>query len=273
MSADPCEMTDELSLAFWRAAEAARDVHDRYQFFVWMRLHLNRFLPHELALCLFRDEQGLRVETFNSVPIASALLDELAAGRSRWWRDLDEGWVRGGRQAVVLPIPPDAPAAPPFAREPASLHDAGFRGVLVHGFDAQAGLRPESLFAFALNSTEAHEARRARLATHLNLCLPLLHCTAVRALVARPLDAYAKGDVREPPREARAKDAGSVLLTQRQIEIIAAVRDAKRNAEIGRMLGISAATVKNHLHTIMRKLHASNRAQAVAEAMARRFIS
>jgi DNA-binding CsgD family transcriptional regulator len=31
--------------------------------------------------------------------------------------------------------------------------------------------------------------------------------------------------------------------------------------------------VKNHLHTIMRKLHASNRAQAVAEAMARRLIS
>ena len=64
-----------------------------------------------------------------------------------------------------------------------------------------------------------------------------------------------------------------MALTQRQIEIIAAVRDAKRNAEIGRMLGISAATVKNHLHTIMRKLHASNRAQAVAEAMSRRLIS
>jgi transcriptional regulator EpsA len=271
MSADPCEISDDQGQAFWRAAEAAGDVHDRYQFFVWLRLHLNRFLPHDLALCLFRDEQETRVETFNSVPIASTLLDELGAGRSRWWRDLDEGWVRGGRRAVVLPLA--AAPADGGAREAASLHDAGFRGLLVHGFDAQSGLRPESLFAFALSGAEALESRRARLVTHMNLCLPVLHCTAVRALGARSADAHAKGDARDPVRDARARDTTAVALTQRQIEIIAAVRDAKRNAEIGRMLGISAATVKNHLHTIMRKLHATNRAQAVAEAMSRRLIS
>ncbi|HEX4511796.1 MAG TPA: helix-turn-helix transcriptional regulator [Burkholderiaceae bacterium] len=285
MSADPCEISDEQGQAFWRAAEAARDVHDRYQFFVWLRLHLNRFMPHELALCLFRAEQETRVEPFNSVPISTSLLDALSAGRSRWWRDLEEAWVRGGRQAVVVPIRPDSAArsaATPTAaneanpdpmREVDALHAAGFRALLVHGFDAQSGLRPETLFAFALNGPEALEARHARLVTHLNLCLPVLHCTAVRTLAARAGESAFKGDPREPAPEARPKDPRGVALTRRQIEIIAAVRDAKRNAEIGTLLGISAATVKNHLHTIMRKLHATNRAQAVAEAMSRRLIS
>src|SRR5262249_53686503 len=117
------------------------------------------------------------------------------------------------------------------------------------------------------------EDRRRRAAIHMNLCLPVLHCTAVRALAPSRVDGHAKADPRELLREARTRDGAKVALTQRQIQIIAAGRDAKRTAEIGRMLGISAATVKNPLHTIMRKLHASNRAQAVAEAMAHRLIS
>jgi DNA-binding CsgD family transcriptional regulator len=208
------------------------------------------------------------VELFYSVPLGSTLLDELAKGRSRWWRELDEHWARGGREAVVLPLAPDAALA-----ESAALHAAGFRALLVHGFDAQAGMRPETVFVFALGDADCDEERRSRTAACMNLCLPVLHCTAVRALAPGRVDGHGRIDGHEPLREPRARDGAAVCLTQRQIEIIAAVRDAKRNAEIGRMLGISAATVKNHLHTIMRKLHASNRAQAVAEAMARRLIS
>jgi DNA-binding CsgD family transcriptional regulator len=39
------------------------------------------------------------------------------------------------------------------------------------------------------------------------------------------------------------------------------------NQQIGVKLGISALTVKNHVQKILRKLGASNRAQAVAIAM------
>jgi DNA-binding NarL/FixJ family response regulator len=273
MPEQPCDTSDDQGQAFWRAAEAAREVHDRYQFFVWLRLHLNRFLPHDLALCLFREDGpgapgGARVELFYSVPLGHALLDELAKGRSRWWRELDESWVRAGREAAVVPL---ADAAP--LQESAALHAAGFRALLVHGFDGQTGMRPETVFVFALADADAGEERRRRAAAHMNLCLPVLHCTAVRALAPGRVDGHGKADPRDTLREPRGKDGPAVNLTQRQIEIIAAVRDAKRNAEIGRMLGISAATVKNHLHTIMRKLHATNRAQAVAEAMARRLIS
>jgi DNA-binding CsgD family transcriptional regulator len=63
------------------------------------------------------------------------------------------------------------------------------------------------------------------------------------------------------------------VLTGRELQILAAVRDAKRNAQIGELLGISPLTVKNHLRKIMRKLNAGNRAQAVAEAMSRRLIA
>ena len=45
------------------------------------------------------------------------------------------------------------------------------------------------------------------------------------------------------------------------------VREGKSNQEIGDQLGISVLTVKNHVQKILRKLGASNRAQAVARAM------
>jgi DNA-binding NarL/FixJ family response regulator len=212
--------------------------------------------------------QAVRVEQFYSVPIARTLLDELAQGRSRWWRELDDCWARHGRQAAIIPLAEDG-----VSQESTALHAAGFRALLVHGCDAQAGMRPETVFVFALGVDDAGEDRRRRAAIHMNLCLPVLRCTAVRALAPARVGSHAKADPREPLQEARTRDGATVALTQRQIQIIAAVRDAKRNAEIGRMLGISAATVKNHLHTIMRKLHASNRAQAVAEAMAHRLIS
>ena len=269
MTEQPCDTSDDQGQAFWRAAEAAREVHDRYQFFVWLRLHLNRFLPHDLAMCLFREEvpgapSGARVELFYSIPLGSDLLDELAKGRSRWWRELDESWMRAGREAAIVPL-----ADGGALQESTALHAAGFRALLVHGFDGQAGMRPETVFVFALAAADNGEERRRQATAHMNLCLPVLHCTAVRALAP----GRGRADARDLAREPRGKDGTAVSLTQRQIEIIAAVRDAKRNAEIGRMLGISAATVKNHLHTIMRKLHATNRAQAVAEAMARRLIS
>ena len=63
------------------------------------------------------------------------------------------------------------------------------------------------------------------------------------------------------------------LLTARELQVLEAVRGARRNSEIGVALGISPLTVKNHLRKIMQKLGARNRAHAVAEAMSRRLIA
>lgn len=53
-------------------------------------------------------------------------------------------------------------------------------------------------------------------------------------------------------------------LTPREIEILARLECGASNKEIARRLGISSATVKNHVHHLLEKLAVSRRAEAAA---------
>lgn len=53
-------------------------------------------------------------------------------------------------------------------------------------------------------------------------------------------------------------------LTIRESEILALAEEGRSNKEIARVLAISCATVKNHMHNILQKLQVSRRGQAVA---------
>ena len=53
-------------------------------------------------------------------------------------------------------------------------------------------------------------------------------------------------------------------LSSRENEILALVAEGRANKEIARQLGISAATVKNHMHNILQKLQVSRRGEAIA---------
>ena len=57
------------------------------------------------------------------------------------------------------------------------------------------------------------------------------------------------------------------LLTPREVEVLTAVSNGLTNKEIARELGISRHTVKFHLESLMRKLGASSRAEAVFKSM------
>jgi two-component system, NarL family, nitrate/nitrite response regulator NarL len=54
-------------------------------------------------------------------------------------------------------------------------------------------------------------------------------------------------------------------LTSRESEILALVDQGCSNKDIARQLAISSATVKNHMHNILQKLHVSRRGQAAAQ--------
>ena len=249
----PALLSDpDYSDAFVRAAEAAMMVRDRYQFFVWMQLHLQRFVPHQLVLCRLLAAPGAEavVRVFNSVPLAAPLLARLPAAGSPLWAGLIERWLRQGRRAIAVALDGGSASA-----DEAGLRAAGFDKLAVHGSVGPGGAPPEVMFVFAALSPDRSAGSRA----NLELWLPYLQFIALRALV---------DETARPP----SPSAGT-LLTERELQILAAVRQARRNAEIGVALGISALTVKNHLRKIMRKLGARNRAQAVAEAMARRLIA
>lgn len=59
----------------------------------------------------------------------------------------------------------------------------------------------------------------------------------------------------------------AVPLTYRETQILNYVADGTTNKQIAYILGISEQTIKNHMSAILRKLHANDRAHAVALAM------
>jgi DNA-binding NarL/FixJ family response regulator len=53
-------------------------------------------------------------------------------------------------------------------------------------------------------------------------------------------------------------------LTSREREIVVLIDQGCSNKDIARRLGIEVATVKNHVHNILEKLHARRRSEAAA---------
>ena len=61
-------------------------------------------------------------------------------------------------------------------------------------------------------------------------------------------------------------------LSERKLEILAAVAQGRSNADIARQFGLSEITVKKHLSAIFESLGVSNRAEAVALALRKQMI-
>jgi two-component system nitrate/nitrite response regulator NarL len=59
-------------------------------------------------------------------------------------------------------------------------------------------------------------------------------------------------------------DRDSMHLTSREREIVVLIDQGCSNKDIARRLGIEVATVKNHVHNILEKLHARRRSEAAA---------
>jgi len=62
------------------------------------------------------------------------------------------------------------------------------------------------------------------------------------------------------------------LLTPREVEVLAAIGNGLSNKAVARQLGISQHTVKFHVESILRKLGAASRAEAVHKGLRQRLI-
>ena len=56
-------------------------------------------------------------------------------------------------------------------------------------------------------------------------------------------------------------------ISRRELSVLSSVAAGQSNKQIGRLLGISQKTVRNHLSRIFHKLRAGNRTEAVMKAM------
>jgi two-component system nitrate/nitrite response regulator NarL len=69
-----------------------------------------------------------------------------------------------------------------------------------------------------------------------------------------------------------ADPAADTFLTARELEIVALIDEGLSNKEIAARLVIEIATVKNHVHNILEKLHVHRRSQAAAQVRASRSL-
>jgi DNA-binding NarL/FixJ family response regulator len=95
--------------------------------------------------------------------------------------------------------------------------------------------------------------------------------------VARAIrDVYAGGSFLPPPiaavLAAEVREPAPAELTLREREVLRFVADGLSNKQIAGRMDIAERTVKFHLNSVMTKLGADNRAQAVAVAARRRLL-
>ncbi len=218
---------------FLHVIEAAQQVHDRDQFFLWAQGQFQALLPHQIMVCMqFDQHQALaRLDCHHATVLPGAL-------RQRLCDERDGLAVRMARHGVTATLEAE------LRREcDIALPGRGIAGALVQGSGRLAGGATTAFALFGL--PERVQALHTYL---LQLLLPYLHLMMLR------LTLPAAG--MEPARK----------LSAREKEVLHWLREGKGNAEIASILGLSGFTVKNHLQRIYRTLDVANRTEAVTRA-------
>ena len=95
---------------------------------------------------------------------------------------------------------------------------------------------------------------------------------AIRAVAAGLIVIHPElADRSTQPASVRSTDGASGL-TPREIEVLGMLAAGLPNKAIAKRLGVSAHTVKFHVGSIMAKLHASSRTEAVTDGIRRGLI-
>lgn len=251
-----------------RLVEAAQSVSRRHQFFVWSQGQLHRLLPHVVMVCgaYQRQSRKLRYEVFQSVVLSADALAVFSDGGGALMRAAAAAWVQGRGWPLLL----DAERLNGEARAQVLKlrQESGIAQLLVHGVARpQRPTEIESLFVFAAGESGGGGEQPL---LHAELLVPYLHSTWRRVQATEAELARNFPDAAGPAPATTDTSAGTPLrgLTGREVQILVAARDGLSNQQIGAALGISPLTAKNHIQSILRKLGASNRAHAVALAMA-----
>jgi DNA-binding NarL/FixJ family response regulator len=131
--------------------------------------------------------------------------------------------------------------------------------------------RPRPQIIVLTNSAKAEDVRRALTAGAKGYLLkgadPDQVCDTIREVYT------GKSSL---PRDVAAKLADSMTqpeLSQRELQILKQMALGKSNKEIGQVLYISEYTVKNHVKSILRKLNAIGRTEAIAIASERGIVN
>jgi DNA-binding NarL/FixJ family response regulator len=91
-----------------------------------------------------------------------------------------------------------------------------------------------------------------------------------QALISPPIASTLLGRIRDQADvEATVPE---VELSGRELEVLSLLAQGSSNTEIGEALFISSSTVRNHISSILMKLHVNNRVQAAVRAVRERML-
>lgn len=245
----------------YRALEDASAVRRRYEFFLWAQTQLQAVLPHGLLVCGLPRPQSARMvfDHYYSAPLNPDSIARLCDPRDGLVNKMIDRWIGEGFEPLAIHKGANHRAEVSLAAELAAL---GFGDSIVHGIPkAQVTASAHGIFAFV--SLGGSPGAREQHLTQL--------------LVPHLFAAYCRAQTRDRPStmaEASLPLAEpDAAITEREVEILRWIRDGKSNQEIGMILSISPLTVKNHVQKILRKLNASNRAQAVSKAISMQMLT
>lgn len=231
---------------YCRLVETSLPIQRRYQLFLWSRGELQTFLPHSTLLCAVGDltQQGYRLERFSEYPEDHGFFNPACTSFDGFLSRLLAAWRLNSYAPVVLSSRAgDGEAGLALDRE---LGRLGLDDCSAHGLsDNEHGIG--AFFLFLGGLSEPRHVRAHRLAMMVpHLCAALHRVAHLEHLASMAI-------------------AENHLLSAREAEIMRWIRAGKTNQEIGQILDISPYTVKNHVQKILRKLNATNRAQAAGK--------
>jgi transcriptional regulator EpsA len=249
--------------AIVRVVEASPQLRRRHQFFVWTQGQFQTLLPHVALVCgsYLRQRRDLVFETFNSIVLPASLMRALNETQGPLLRFLATAWTAERARPVMVTVDQLQGAALSEARD--RLRELHIHALLVHGVARpQRPAEIESLFVFLTADAASTQCTLA----HLDLMVPHLHWSWQRVVAAERELATPTPGTRSASTVSKGVEGKGV--TEREKQILSWVREGKSNHEIADILSLSPLTVKNHIQKILRKMGCSNRAQAVAEAIA-----
>ena len=125
--------------------------------------------------------------------------------------------------------------------------------------------RPETKILILTTSTVPADLAQAREAGALGIVAK----TSGNAALIDAVKAVAAGAVALSPEIAAAIDSCNALpdLTERQQNVLHYVSQGLSNPEIAKILGVSVITIKKHMESILAKLGAANRSEAITIAV------
>jgi len=235
-----------------RALDAAKQLRNRADFFLWSQGQLCVLLEHRILLGALLDEQQqvVHMECLQAVPVKLELLEAL--------KDRESGYL-----VRLAHHHPD--------QRPVWVGD-GASDNLQPG-ELSEGLRQEwTEFGLGRALFIGTGPIPGGLSSYFGfLCLPTAPTPAqvlmTRALLPQMHLALLRASSSPTPGPLALGLDDQVELTDRQLEILHWVKMGKTNFEISLIIGISALTVKNHLQKLFKRLNVHNRAQAVAYLM------